>query len=365
MAYPKRLTIVYEHPHWFTPLFQELERRGVPFRKIDVSTSSFDSAEIDASRDIVFNRVSASSWTRGRGHLIGEARNWLARAERDGVETINGASTFDLEISKAAQLDLLEAVGARAPRARIAGGPADLVAVSSALEFPLVVKPNVGGSGAGIRLFATVEELATAVREGTIEQPLGDVILLQEYHPPATQSIVRVETLEGRYLYGIRIHLADNAGFDLCPADVCRTTTGIELTSTACAAGAEKQQLSVEAYTPPSDVVATIERIAREARLDVGGIEYLESGRDGQIYYYDINALSNFVADPLCVVGFDPTARVVDFIDRRLGRRASVAETPIDPGVLTAETVVEGETVRQGSLARGRLAAARLAGGAR
>lgn len=324
MADPKRLTVVYEHPHWFTPLFRDLERRGIPFRKIDVSTERFDPAELRAERDVVFNRISPSSWTRGRGHLISEARHWLAALERDGVESINGARTFELEVSKASQLELLAEVGARAPRARVVADVGDLLTAGGDLEFPLVVKPNVGGSGAGIRLFRNAEELAGAVDRREIEQPVGDVLLLQEYHRPATQSIVRVETLEGKYLYGIRIHLGDDAGFDLCPADVCKTTGGVELTSEACPAGAEKQGLAVASYTPPSEVITTVERIARAAQLDVGGIEYLESGRDGQIHYYDVNALSNFVADPLRVVGFDPTSRLVDAIEARLAVRETL-----------------------------------------
>jgi hypothetical protein len=76
--------------------------------------------------------------------------------------------------------------------------------------------------------------------------------------------------------------------------------------------------LSVDAYTPPPEVIDAVENIALRARLDVGGIEYLESARDGRRYFYDINALSNFVADPLRVIGFDPTARVVDYLEERL-----------------------------------------------
>lgn len=323
MADRKSLTIVYEHPHWFTPLFQELERRRIPFRKIDASVTAFDPSEFRPDRDVVFNRISASSWTRGRGYLIADARNWLKALEQRGVDTINGAATFDLEVSKAAQLELLAQLGVNAPAARVVATTQDLVRASRELRFPLVVKPNIGGSGAGIRLFQNEEELAFAVEERLIEQPLGDVLLLQEYHAPAASSIVRVETLDGHYLYGIRIHLGDEAGFDLCPADVCKTVSGVELSSAACPTGAEKQGLTVEAYTPPPDVIATIERVARAARLDVGGIEYLESARDGAIHYYDINALSNFVADPLRVVGLDPTARLVDSIERRLSAELS------------------------------------------
>ena len=53
------------------------------------------------------------------------------------------------------------------------------------------------------------------------------------------------------------------------------------------------------------------------ASIDVGGVEYLNDPRDGQRYYYDINALSNFVADAPRVVGFDPFARLVDYLERK------------------------------------------------
>ena len=50
----------------------------------------------------------------------------------------------------------------------------------------------------------------------------------------------------------------------------------------------------------------------------MGGIEYLINDRDGAIYFYDINALSNFVTDAVNIVGFDPTARFVDYLELRL-----------------------------------------------
>ncbi|HEY5220442.1 MAG TPA: hypothetical protein VIJ16_11570, partial [Gemmatimonadaceae bacterium] len=82
----------------------------------------------------------------------------------------------------------------------------------------------------------------------------------------------------------------------------------------ACAVDAPKTGLRVEAYTPPAAIIAQVERISREANLDVGGIEYLVDDRDGQHYFYDINALSNFVADAVNVIGFDPFVRLVDYL---------------------------------------------------
>ena len=79
---------------------------------------------------------------------------------------------------------------------------------------------------------------------------------------------------------------------------------------------APKQGLKVVATTPPNDAIADVERILTAAGIEVGGVEYIVDDRDGQRYYYDINALSNFVADAPRVVGFDPFVRLVDYLER-------------------------------------------------
>jgi hypothetical protein len=79
---------------------------------------------------------------------------------------------------------------------------------------------------------------------------------------------------------------------------------------------APQNGLRVEGYTPPPDIIAEVERLMQAAGIDVGGVEYFTDARDGRRYYYDINALSNFVADAPRVVGFDPFARLVDYLER-------------------------------------------------
>jgi hypothetical protein len=72
--------------------------------------------------------------------------------------------------------------------------------------------------------------------------------------------------------------------------------------------------MRVEGYTPPREIIEQVEAISREVELDVGGIEYMIDQRDGKHYFYDINALSNFVADARNVIGFDPFEKLVDYI---------------------------------------------------
>jgi glutathione synthase/RimK-type ligase-like ATP-grasp enzyme len=319
MASPRPIAIFYEHPHWFEPLFAELSRREIPHVRLDARRHGFDPSRGDDRHSLVFNRMSPSAWKRGLGEAIFFTRDYLGHLEGRGVPVFNGSRAFALETSKALQVSLLEGLKLPVPRTRVVNHPALLPSAARDLHFPLVVKPNVGGSGAGIVRFDGFLELISGLDSGRVSGGLDGTLLLQEYHPPRGSSIVRVETLEGRYLYGIRIHLAEGAGFDLCPADVCKTVDGEDLTSAACPVGAGKAGLTVEAYAPPPEIVRQVERIARAAALDVGGIEYLESARDGRLYFYDINALSNFVADPVRVVGFDPTARLVDALVARAG----------------------------------------------
>jgi hypothetical protein len=65
---------------------------------------------------------------------------------------------------------------------------------------------------------------------------------------------------------------------------------------------------------PEPALVAAAEAIVAAAGIDVGGVEVLVDDRDGTARFYDINALSNFVADPLGVLGWDPHARLVDWL---------------------------------------------------
>jgi hypothetical protein len=71
----------------------------------------------------------------------------------------------------------------------------------------------------------------------------------------------------------------------------------------------------------------------RAAKLDVGGIEYLESG-DGRRVFYDINANSNLRPSVAAAFGFDPFERVVDFLERHLQqRRATLSMAAAGKGI--------------------------------
>ena len=136
--------------------------------------------------------------------------------------------------------------------------------------------------------------------------------------------IVRVEVLDGRYLYAIRIYTPGDS-FNLCPADVCQSVDGAELARPACAADAPKNKMRVESYTPPPEIIQAVERIMVASGIELGGVEYMIDDRDGRLYFYDVNQLSNFVADAPRVIGFDPFARLADWLEAELARAGAAA----------------------------------------
>src|SRR5688500_10302789 len=114
----QRIAIFYEHPEWFKPLFSELERRGVPHDRVHAAAHSFDPA-VREPYALVFNRMSPSAWLRGHAHSIFYTLAYLNHLEANDIPVVNGAAAYRIEISKAAQLDLLHQLGLPYPRSRV------------------------------------------------------------------------------------------------------------------------------------------------------------------------------------------------------------------------------------------------------
>jgi len=186
----------------------------------------------------------------------------------------------------------------------------------------VVLKPNIGGSGAGIERFSSPDQLRHAVEANRLYFGIDSTALVQEAFTARGGIITRVEVLGGKYLYAIQIHITGES-FNLCPADICQNTRGEELTRIACPVDAPKSGMRVEGYEPPRQVIEDVERIVELAGVEVGGIEYVFDERTGRQLYYDVNALSNFVADPVRVVGFNPYARLADFLIAEAQRHES------------------------------------------
>jgi glutathione synthase/RimK-type ligase-like ATP-grasp enzyme len=304
---PADLAILYEHPAWFEPLFAALDRRGIAYERLLLTDHSFDPADPEPPAQVILSRVAMSGFLREPEHGIFYAAGLLDHWARAGAKVLNGAPVLALDSSKARQLSLFSSLGLAIPRTRIVHRAGDLMRAAADMAFPLLVKANIGGSGAGIVRYNSAGELERSVAEGTVPESIDKVLLVQDYIPPRGGTILRIETLGGRFLYALEVASGGDS-FDLCPADACLARPG-------------QAAIAMRAVTPPRELVAAAEAIARAAALDVGGVEVVIDDRDGVARFYDFNALSNFVAKPLDVLGWDPHDRLVDLIEAAIADR--------------------------------------------
>jgi glutathione synthase/RimK-type ligase-like ATP-grasp enzyme len=293
------LALLYEHPAWFTPLFAALDRRGIHYVSVKPE-GHWDPASSTFPAPVVLNRIAMSSFLRSSEHPIFYASALFDHWSRAGARVLNGANVFAIDASKARQLSLIASLGLPIPATRIVHRAADVMKAAHDIGFPLVIKANIGGSGAGIVRYDSAEELRASVADGTLPDSIDKVLLVQDFVPARDGVITRMETLDRAFLYAIEV--AGGGAFDLCPADACAAPGAAAIRMTRIEPSAEHRD--------------AVERIACAVDLDVGGVEMMIDDRDGVARFYDINALSNFVARPMEVLGWDPHDRLVDYLVR-------------------------------------------------
>ena len=309
------LVIIHEHPEWQKPLFEALERRGVSYAPFDLKQAAFSNVDPPAA-PLYFNQASPSAYVRGNARAVPLALAYMRTLERCGARVLNGADVFALELSKSAQATLLHTLGIDTPRSITFNDVQALRRLESSITWPALLKPDQGGSGARIQVVNSLDEIeAIFAADPNVWLP-DNLFLLQEYLPhDPEQGIVRLEFLGGDLLYAMRVKT--HGRFNLCPSPVCNPDDGDGL----CEVPAATQAPPVEFYPyqeVPREAVDTATAIVQAARLDVGGIEYLETP-DGRRVFYDINANSNLRPSVAAAFGFDPFERVVDYLQNQLG----------------------------------------------
>jgi hypothetical protein len=305
------LVVLYEHPEWQKPLFAALDERRLPYRAISLAAAAFTNHDpVDGA--LYFNQASPSAYVRGHARAVPLALALLRRLSIAGAHVLNGADVFALELSKSAQAALLRHLAIDTPYSITFNDVSALRPLVANFRWPGLLKPDQGGSGARIHVVNSFEEVeAIFAADPSIWLP-DNLFLLQEFlpHDPA-QGIVRLEWLGGDLLYAMRVKT--HGRFNLCPAPVCNPEEG----TGACEVPADMVAAPPVEFAPfpdvPREAVETARRIVSAARLDVGGIEYLDTP-DGRRVFYDINANSNLRPSVAAAFGFDPFQRVADYL---------------------------------------------------
>ena len=305
--------IIYENEDWMPPLRSALDAADVPYEEWFVDDGHFDVTGTPPE-GIFLNRMSASSHTRGHGPAVEHTRQLIAWLERHGRRVVNGSHAFELEISKVKQHAALEQAGLRTPATRaVAGGPEALLAAAQDVPTPFVTKHNRGGKGLGVQLFRTHEAFEEAVRAGDIPTPPAHITLLQQFVEAAEPFITRCEFVDGEFLYAITSDTSD--GFELCPADACRTDED------RCAVDGDDSLFALREDVPAA-LIDRYKAFLNREQIDIAGIEFIED-TEGQIWTYDINGTTNYSPEVENEHDLSGMAAVADLLKRELEAAAT------------------------------------------
>jgi hypothetical protein len=303
--------VLDEHPDWLDPLYAAFDKRGVAYEKIDISTFSYDPQSKDCL-PFYINRLSPSALNRGHESAFAFTLDYITHLESLGARVVNGSHTVLIETSKAKQASIMSALNISQPKTVILNNIKQIESLIADFKFPVLIKPNCGGSGAGIQKFENLNDLRSAVDGEKIELPANQLFILQEFIQPRDGYIVRMETINGKLAYAMKVFT--DGSFNLCPSDGCDidriAPTEEELGY--CPSDTDSG-VRFELYNnPPADVINAVERIVAHAGMECGGIEYTV-GEDGQWYIYDINPLSILRASFKEEYGIDGWGMLADF----------------------------------------------------
>jgi hypothetical protein len=329
-----RIHVLHENPAWLPPLAEAFDRNGLPWTEWFLHEATFDLAS-PPPLGVFYNRMSASSHTRDHRYSAELTAAVLAWLTRWGRRVVNGSGALDLEISKVRQYAALERHGIATPRTVLVAGRGNIVPAARRHfpDQPVILKPNRGGKGLGVQLFAGSDSLSAFVDSEAWQAPVDGLTLLQEYVRAPRPIITRAEFVGGRFLYAVEVDTSD--GFELCPADAC--AVGDANCPVGEAAGETPRGPKFTIIDGiPDTLRVRLERFLAAAGIEIAGVEFI-SDAAGRTLVYDVNTNTNYNPEAEQLAGRSGTARsgpgaVAAFLGSELAREQSLA-----PGNAEAE----------------------------
>ena len=306
-----RIHIIHENDAWTAPLIAALEARGLAYEDWHLAEGRLD-LRAPPPAGVFYNRMSASSHTRGHRYAPEYTACVLAWLEAHKRRVVNDSRALILEISKVAQYAALQASGFRTPRTIAARGPDAVIEAAEAMDGPFITKHNRAGRGLGVRLFHDIGALREYVGGPEFEPSPDGVTLIQQYIEAPEPFITRMEFVGARFLYAVRVDASD--GFELCPADVCQSDED--------PLGTGPKFHIIEGFRHP--LVPRIEAFLPRHGIEIAGVEFIVDS-EGEPYLYDINTNTNYNAEAEAAAGRSGMDAIAAFLGRELARSVDVA----------------------------------------
>jgi hypothetical protein len=309
----KKVYIIHENNEWTVHLTKRLDELQVPYEEWHLDQGILDLAK-EPPEGIFYNRMSASSHTRGHRFAPEFAGQVLAWLEANGRKVFNGTRAIQLEISKVLQYLELEKHGIRTPMTVAAVGKEHIIEAANKFKgTPFITKHNRAGKGLGVQLFQSIEALKTYVDSPNFEESVDGITLIQEYIQSPESCITRCEFIGGKFIYAVKVDTSE--GFQLCPADAC------QIGDLFCPVGEEtemkpKFQILDHCSEP---ILEKYQQVLTENDIQVAGIEFIKNA-DGEIFTYDINTNTNYNSEAEMIAGKFGMLELAKFLKRELER---------------------------------------------
>ena len=308
--------VIHENADWTAPLYDAFEALGLAYHDWNLSRVSLDLSQ-EAPQGIFYNRMSASSHSRGNRYAPEMTAGVLAWLEGQERTVINGRTALHLEISKLIQYAALRKAGLNVPKTIAGADSADIIAGFDAFGgMPVITKHNRAGKGLGVQLFRSKSALSDYVQGADFAPSVDGVSLVQRYIASPDQTINRVEFVGRELVYAVRVDTSN--GFELCPADVCA------LEASTCMADSEPRfAFEIDTDFATSDLgqelVPKMQQVMAAEGLDVAAFEFITDS-DGMAYVYDINTNTNYNSDAETRAGLSAMGRLAAYLGQELAK---------------------------------------------
>jgi hypothetical protein len=190
--------VLHENTPWVEPLRREFAAIGAPFSEwfLDRGLVDLTSAPPEG---IFYNRMSASSHTRGHRYAPEYTAAVLAWLTKHGRTIVNGERALQLEISKVAQYESLARFGIETPATIATIGREHIPRAAAVIGYPVILKHNRAGKGLGVKLIYSEAALQEHLASEAFEDSVDGIMLVQRYIKAPEPFITRVEFIHRRF----------------------------------------------------------------------------------------------------------------------------------------------------------------------
>ena len=274
--------ILHDNPIWLSTLKQILKDKSISHQEWYFGEGSTILKSIDFDNEpplgVFYNRVSASSHTRGARYSLEYNKIVVGWLESYGRQVINGSKSLELELSKAKQYLELWQSGIAVPKTYLACNQNQILELSEKyFNNNCIIKDNRSGSGIGVKKINSREELIEYLLSPSYIAPIDGITLVQQYIASPENKITRLEFIDYELVYAIKIDTSQ--GFNLCPADGCNIS--------------KNNKFIIDKNFNENQLIHGLQDLLKRNEIKVCGIEFTRD-KNGKIWVYDINCNTNY-----------------------------------------------------------------------